>query len=89
MIIVDSKCNEELEVLLTRRKVGYTVIPESHGVGTTGVRMGSSAYPKTSSVFFTILTDDEVDEIKAEVQSYCEACERKMKLFVWAAEEIL
>ena len=54
MIIVESKYKEELEVLLNRNHVlGYTEIPQAHGVGTTGVRMGSRAFPDTSSIIFT------------------------------------
>jgi uncharacterized protein YaaQ len=89
MMIVDSECKEELEVLLERRGVGYTEVPQAHGVGTTGVRMGSSAYPKTSSVFFTVLADDQVGDLRSEITSYCEACERRMKMFVWSAEEVV
>ena len=89
MIIVDSECKEELEVLLSRRKVGYTEIPGAHGVGTSGVRMGSRAFPKTSSLFFSVLADDSVSDLRDEITSYCEACERRMKMFVWTAEEIV
>ena len=40
MIIVDSSHKEELEVLLKRQQVtGYTEIPNTHGVGETGIRM--------------------------------------------------
>jgi hypothetical protein len=88
MIIVDSECREELEVLLGRRNIGYTEIPDAHGVGTTGVRMGSRAFPKTSSIIFSVLPDDEVETLRDEIVGYCEACGRKMKIFVWTAEEI-
>jgi len=89
MIIVDSECKEELEVLLGRRNVGFTEIPEAHGVGMTGLRMGSAAFPKTSSVFFTVLPDEAVAELRDSILGFCEACERHMKMFVWSAEEIV
>ena len=37
MIIVESHCREELEVLLQRKGItGYTEIPGAHGVGRSG-----------------------------------------------------
>ena len=54
MIIVDTDCREDVEVLFQHNEVtGYSEIPNAHGVGKTGVRMGSGAHPKTSSIFFT------------------------------------
>jgi hypothetical protein len=73
MIIVDTECREELEVLLQRNGVtGYSEIPNAHGVGITGVRMGSGAHPKTSSIFFTVVEADKVDELKKTLRSYCD-----------------
>jgi hypothetical protein len=89
MIVVDSECKEELEVLLTRQQIGYTEIPGAHGVGVTGVRMGSAAFPKTSSVFISVLPDDGLPELKDQITGYCNAGERKIKMFVWSAEVII
>lgn len=89
MIIVDSKYKEELEVLLDKNVVhGYTEIPQVHGVGKTGVRMGSRAFPKTSSLFFSVLPDEQVAVLKADIEAYCEACLKRMKMIVWGVEEI-
>lgn len=90
MIIVDSACREELEVLLRRHDVeGYTEIPGAHGVGGTGIRMGSSAHPQTSSLFFTVLPGDGVQQLRDDICSYCDACGKHMKMFVWGVEEIV
>ncbi len=90
MIIVDSSCKEELEVLFRRSHVtGYTELPNAHGVGSSGIRMGSRAFPKTSSVLFTVLPDDKVEALREDIKAYCEACERNMKMYVLAAEEVM
>lgn len=90
MIIVDSDKKEQLEVLLIRNQVpGYTEIPDAHGVGITGVRMGSRAHPKTSSVFFTVLPEEKVKALRNDISSYCAACEEHMKMIVWGAEEMV
>jgi hypothetical protein len=90
MIIVDSECREELEVLLHRNHVtGYSEIPNAHGVGQSGVRMGSRAHPKTSSIFFTVLEETQVEPLKKNICDYCEACEKNMRMIQWTAEEVV
>ena len=90
MIIVDTHCREELEVLLQRNGVlAYSEIPNAHGVGQSGVRMGSRAHPKTSSIFFTVVEPDLVIPLKEGLCAYCKACERNMKMIQWGVEEIV
>lgn len=89
MIIVDSECREEVEVLFKRNGVtGYSEIPNAHGVGVTGIRMGSGAHPKTSSLFFTILEAEKVAPLKEALCTYCDACERHMRMVQWGVEEV-
>jgi hypothetical protein len=90
MIIVDSACREELEVLFRRNGIsGYTEIPGAHGVGDTGTRMGSRAHPKTSSIFFTVVEADRVSGLRENICQYCEACEKNMKIIQWQVEEVV
>ena len=90
MIIVDSGHKEELEVLLKRQNVtGYTEIPNAHGVGETGIRMGSRAHPRTSSIFFTVLESEQVDSLREDIAGYCESCGEHMKMVVWGVEQII
>lgn len=90
MIIVDSECREELEVLFQHNEIsGYTELSGAHGVGETGVRMGSRAHPKTSSVFFTVVEDEKVPELKENICNYCDACGKHMKMIQWGVEEVL
>ena len=90
MIIVDSACREEVEVLFQRNGVtGYSEIPGAHGVGETGIRMGSGAHPKTSSIFFTVVEPDQVEPLKKALCTYCDACERHMKMIQWGVEEVV
>ena len=90
MIIVESHCREELEVLLQRKGItGYTEIPNTHGVGASGIRMRSRAHPETSSIFFTVVEDDLVTDLKETVRSFCDAAEKKMHLIQWAVEEVV
>lgn len=89
MIIVESQCREELEVLLQREGVtGYSEIPGAHGVGASGVRMGSSAHPTTSSIFFTVVEDDQVAGLKKTISSFCGASDKQMRMIQWGVEEV-
>ena len=90
MIIIDTECREELEVLFKHHDVtGYTEIPNAHGIGETGVRMGSGAYPKTSSIFFTVVEPNKVQPLKEGLCSYCDACNHDMKMIRWGVEEVV
>jgi hypothetical protein len=90
MIIVDTACREEVEVLFRHNGVtGYSEIPNAHGIGQTGIRMGSRAHPKTSSIFFTVVEAEQVEPLKKALCTYCEACERHMKMIQWGVEEVV
>jgi hypothetical protein len=89
MIIVDTACREEVEVLFQRNGVtGYSEIPNAHGVGQSGVKMGSSAHPRTSSIFFTVVETDQVAPLKKALCAYCDACDKDMRMIQWGVEEV-
>lgn len=90
MIIVESEYKEELEVLLDRHEIfGYTEIPDVHGRGSTGLRMGSRAFPKTSSVVFSVIPAASVEPLVDDIKRYCEACMKRMKMMVWGVEQVI
>ena len=90
MIVVDDGKKEELEVLLRRSGVsGWTEIAGASGMGTTGPRLGSAAFPKTSAILFTIVEDEKARSLAAEIRSYCSGCEERLRMTSWAVEELL
>ena len=90
MIVVDDGKKEELEVLLRNSGVtGWTEIAGASGMGTTGPRLGSAAFPKTSAVLFTIVEDGRARTLAAELKSYCHECGERLKMASWAVEELL
>jgi hypothetical protein len=90
MLIVDEEHKEELEVLLQKTGVaGYTELPHAVGFGSTGRRMGSGAYPKTSAVIFSILEPAHVDSLAREVKQYCRDCGERLKMVSWDVEEVV
>lgn len=90
MIIVDGDRKEELEAFLNRAGVvGYTEIPRTVGVGSTGLRLGSRAFPKTSAVIFTVIAADALDALVTDIKEYCQGCGERLKMIVWGVEEVV
>ena len=89
MLIVDEAKKEELEVFLNRSGVvGYTEIPHAVGVGSTGPRLGSRAFPKTSAVIFTVIRGEALDALVRDIRRFCADCGEKLKMVVWGVEEV-
>jgi hypothetical protein len=90
MLIVDEAKKEELEVFLNRAGVlGYTEVPRAVGVGSTGLRLGSRAFPKTSAIIFTVIQAESADALVRDLKAYCEDCGEKLKVIVWGVEEAI
>ena len=90
MLIVDEERKEELEVFLNRAGVlGYTEIQHAVGVGSTGLRLGSRAFPKTSAVIFTVIQAEALEALVREVKAFCEDCGEHLKAIVWGVEEVI
>ena len=89
MLIVDEAKKEELEVFLNRAGVvGYTEIPHAVGVGSTGPRLGSRAFPRTSAVIFTVIQAEALEALLRDIRGYCADCGEKLKMVVWGVEEV-
>ncbi|MGQ9835163.1 MAG: PG0541 family transporter-associated protein [Thermoanaerobaculaceae bacterium] len=89
MIVVDESKKEQLEVLLNKIGVeGYTEIPRVVGVGTTGPRLGSRAFPKTSALIFSVLTQETFTKLVSAIEEFCKSCGEKLKLIWWDVEEV-
>jgi hypothetical protein len=90
MLIVDEAKKEELEVCLQRAGVtGYTELPHAVGLGTTGQRLGSRAYPKTSAVIFTLVEEQALAKLTSDIKAFCQDCGERLKMIAWGAEEML
>ncbi len=89
MLVVEESRKEELEVFLDRAGVvGYTEIPHALGVGATGPRLGSRAFPKTSAVIFTVLPAEALAQLVEGLRAYCAECGERLKMLAWDAQDI-
>ena len=90
MIIVQSDHKERLEAALSERHVlGYTEIPTVYGMGKTGPRLGSRAFPESSSIIFTVVEDGKVDELLGAIDASCAGCRSAMRMIVWSVDRML
>lgn len=84
MIIIDEAKKEELEVFLKHSGIqGYTELSPAAGMGATGPRLGSRAFPETSAVVFTLVNQEAVERLAAGVEDFCTTCEETLKMVSW------
>lgn len=87
MIIVDESKKEELEVFLSHSGVdGYTEVSHAAGMGSTGPRLGSRAFPKTSALLFSMLSEEAVAKLVLGVDEFCATCGEKLRIVSWDIE---
>jgi len=87
MIIVDQSKREELEIFLNRSGVvGYTEISQAAGLGSSGPRLGSSAFPKTSAVVFSMMDEESVRRLMEGVEEFCSTCGEQLRMVSWDVE---
>jgi hypothetical protein len=87
MVIVDESKKEELEVFLERSGVrGYTEVTHTAGMGSSGPRLGSSAFPRTSALVFTLLSEEALAKLQAGVDQFCATCGEELRMIAWDAE---
>ena len=90
MVIVQSEHKEKLEAALSDRRVlGYTEIPTVYGMGKTGPRLGSGAFPETSSIVLTVVEKEKVDELLAAIDASCAECRASMRMIVWSVDRMI
>ena len=90
MMIVESQHREQVESALTDHHVlGYTEIPTVYGSGKTGLRLGSRAFPETSSLIFTVVEEGRVDELLRAIDTSCSDCRAGMRIIAWKIDRML
>ena len=92
MLIVDSDHAEEIEQMCEECDVpGYSKIPDVLGMGTTGKKQGSRAFPGSSTLYFAALRDDCLEPLKQKLTALRDArgTEEGLKAFVMNTEELI
>jgi hypothetical protein len=90
MLIVEQAHREKIEAALSDHHVlGYTEIPTVYGSGATGPRLGSRAFPETSSIIFTVAEASKVDELLDAIRTSCAECVGGMRTIIWSVDRMV
>ncbi len=90
LLIVDGNRREELEVALEEAGgAGYTEIPHAAGLGASGPRLGSRAFPGTSAVIFTFVAEEALAPLRRRLEELCAACGERLHMVAWDVEELV
>jgi len=89
MIVVDADLREEVEILLRKAGAhGYTELGPAIGWGETGLRLGSGAFPSTSTVLFSVLDPAAEAQVRIALTGFEQGDERRVRAYAWPVEEI-
>ena len=70
MIMVDADRREDVEGLLDRYEVsGYSEVPNVLGKGESGRKLGSRAFPGSSTLYFTVVPRDTYEALCGELKT--------------------
>ncbi len=86
MLVVFAKAElrEEISILLTKQGVqGFTEISDAHGIGTSGIRMGSAVHPKTSVILMTLVESELRIKITEILTQHMRDCKCHVSCVYW------
>jgi len=65
MLVYSGPNPQRVSSLLDQHASGYTEFPNVHGAGATGRREGTRAWPGESSLFVTVVPQNQADDLVA------------------------
>lgn len=92
MIFVPSDCLDKCQAVLEREGVhAYTEIPRVLGSGSSGLKMGTRAFPGTSSLILVALEDAAAKGLVDAMERDCEAgaSREETRVFAVPVERLL
>jgi len=90
-IIANRSVEEDLYDIFRRRELSpfYTKLPEVHGVGQSGPRMGDHVWPEENFVLIVYCEDSEVEALRGAVGALKELFpEEGIKMFAVGAQRL-
>jgi hypothetical protein len=92
MILVDADHAADVERLLEASQVpGYTELPSALGKGRTGRKLGTRAFPGSSTIYFVALPDGQCHGLCDELRRLRDSKgpEEGLKAYVFDTTEVL
>jgi hypothetical protein len=89
LLVVGAEARNEVEVLLRKAGAhGFTELGPATGWGETGPRLGSGAFPGTSTVLFTVLDAEAETQVRAALAGFEESGAGRVRAYAWPVEEV-
>jgi len=91
MVLTPSDCLSDVQTLLDEYDIhAYTEIPNVLGTGESGRKMGTRAFPGTTSMILAIVSKEEGERLVAAVKGYGEECNccHELRIFALPAERV-
>jgi nitrogen regulatory protein PII len=89
MVLVPSDCLADVQNVIDKHEIhAYTEIPNVLGSGKSGRKLGTRAFPGTTSMLLAIVSAEEADRLVAAVREYAtqaQCCE-EIRVFAMPAE---
>ena len=92
LIVVDSNHKDDVERIMDAQAItGYSEVPTVLGKGETGKKMGSRAFPGSSTLYFTAIMPDQCESLCGELKALRDKAgpEEGLRVFSLDAEMVL
>lgn len=92
MVLVPSECLPEVQKVIEAHDIhAYTEVPSVLGSGRTGRKLGTRAFPGTSSMILVIVKSEESAKVLDALRDYAAAseCSEGIRAFSVPAESVL
>ena len=91
-ILIPSDCLEACEKCFESAHVhAYTEVPNVMGAGKSGRKLGTRAFPGTTSLVMLAIPEGEVEKVLATMKEFCKgrACEKETRIFAVPADQLV
>jgi len=92
LILVPSECLEGMQEVIEQHDIhAYTEIPRVLGSGSSGRKLGTRAFPGSSSMLMVVVKAQDADRVMDAVRAYASqsACSEGIRAFAVPAEIVL
>ena len=87
MIVVDSNHQKDVEEILDRHQVpGFSELTNVLGKGETGRKLGSRAFPGSSTLYFTVVGPNLCEPLCSDLKALNEKAGKEEGLFAFTME---
>ena len=87
MIVVDANHHEDVEKILDKHQVpGFSELPNVLGKGQTGRKLGSRAFPGSSTLYFTAVDGDLCHPLCDDLKALSEKAGKDEGLFAFTLD---